>query len=670
MSDLKQRFKHADPAVLWLLSGISFILAPHVIYQSFLLLMFIGCLLFWRLSIELKYVRQPPSWLATLLAIATFVGITYGYQTIFGRDAGVALLITMLCLKLMEMGTPRDFLVAVFLGYFVVITGFLFNQSVTIGLLMTTAVFLLTTSLIAYHRTERSFGSQYKSARLGINLLFQAIPLTLLLFLLFPRVSGPLWGLPEQGTSAATGLSSSMSPGQITELAFDESVAFRVEFEDKIPDPSKLYWRGPVFTYYDGFMWQELANNSRKFFGDQWVTELPPVPQVKTKDGIQYSVILEPHNANWLLALDLPTLYPAGSYLTQNYELLSDEPVKKLLRYRVTSHLNYKLGAEGPPPNRVYRQIPQFVGPKARQLVLDLQDQIRENLPYDQQMVELVLNHFRSKPFYYTRNPPPMLDRPIDQFLFEERRGFCEHYASAFVVLMRAAGIPARIVTGYMGGELNTIGNYFIVRQSDAHAWSEVWLENKGWVRFDPTAVIPPGRVEQAQYRDRFRRSNANDSLSESWFADSIQKIKFIWDNANHSWNDWIVGYNPKKQQSFFNSLGLSNFSWSSLVFILFGGLALFILVIALYLSGHRIRKPNQAHLLFRRFCKKLARKGFRYSPSETARTFAQRVAEKRSDIAKQVEEIAELYNQIRYAKAPSQQSLQVLEQRVKQFKP
>ena len=193
---LKQRFKQADPAVLWLLLGISFILGPHVVYQSYLLIAFIGCLLFWRLSIELKYTKQPPSWFATLLAIATFVGITYGYQTIFGRDAGVALLITMLCLKLPEMGTPRDFLVAVFLGYFVVITGFLFNQSVLIGLLMTTAVFLLTTSLVAYHRTERDFGSQYKSARLGINLLFQAIPLTLLLFLLFPRVSGPLWGLP------------------------------------------------------------------------------------------------------------------------------------------------------------------------------------------------------------------------------------------------------------------------------------------------------------------------------------------------------------------------------------------------------------------------------------------------------------------------------------------
>ncbi|MCI0504886.1 MAG: DUF3488 and transglutaminase-like domain-containing protein [Gammaproteobacteria bacterium] len=670
MDSLTQRFQQANPAVLWLLSGIVFILAPHVYYQSHLLVLFIGCLLFWRLGVELQYIRQPPAWFATLLAISTFIGITYGYQTVFGRDAGVALLITMLCLKLMEMGAPRDFLVAVFLGYFVVITGFLFSQSVIIGLLMTTAVFLLTTSLVSYHRSERKLNSQYKSARLGINLLFQAIPLAILLFFLFPRVPGPLWGLPEQGSSASTGLSSSMAPGQITELAFDNSVAFRVEFENKIPEASQLYWRGPVFTYYDGFMWQELASNSRKFFGSEWVTELPPVPQVKMSEGIKYSVMLEPHNANWLLALDLPTLYPATGYLTQNYELLSDEPVKKLTRYEVTSHLNYKLSPEAPPANRVYRQIPQFVGPKARQLVLELQTKIQADQPYDRQIVDLILNHFRTEPFFYTRTPPAMLDNPIDQFLFEERRGFCEHYASAFVVLMRAAGLPARIVTGYLGGELNTIGNYFIVRQSDAHAWAEVWLENQGWIRVDPTAVIPPGRIEQAQFRDRFRRSAGEGVGSQLWFADSIKRLKFIWDNVNHSWNDWIVGYNPTKQQSFLDALGIKDFSWSSLIFILFGGLALLVLVIAWHLSGHTIRKPNQAHVIFRRFCRKLARKGFRYSPSETAHNFAQRVAEKRSDIAKQVEEIAELYNQVRYARAPAQQSLRVLEQRVRQFRP
>ena len=670
MSSLALRFKQADPAVLWLLAGIVFILAPHFFYQPSFLILIVTSILLWRIYIELKFFKQPPGWLSTLLAVITFIGISYGYQTIFGRDAGVALLIAMMCLKLLEMGTRRDFMVAVFLGYFVVITGFLFDQSVVVGLVMTTAVFLLTTALISYHRSRRSLTNQYKSARLGINLMFQAVPLTIILFLLFPRVQGPLWGLPEQGSTASTGLSNSMSPGQITELAFDNSVAFRVKFDGAIPAAEQLYWRGPVFTYYDGFMWQELSHSSSKFFGEQWATRLSPVPQVKMSEGIEYSVMLEPHNSNWLLALDIPTIYPNGSSLSKNYELLANEPVKKLMSYKVTSHVNYKLGAEAPPENRVYRQIPKFVGTRARGLISELQDKVKESEPYDVQMVNLVLNHFRTEPFYYTRTPPAMLDKPVDQFLFDAKRGFCEHYASAFVILMRASGIPARVVTGYQGGELNTIGNYFIVRQSDAHAWSEVWLANKGWVRFDPTSVIPPSRVEQAQLRDRFQETSKREIESSNWFSDQLKSLNFLIDNINHSWNDWIIGYNPGKQKSFLDSLGMDNISANKLVAILFGTMAAFVLLISLHLARHTIRKPSPAQLMFKRFCKKLAKKGFKYSPTETARGFANRVAEARRDLEKQVVEITDLYNQIRYTKSPADNSLRLLEERVNQFKP
>lgn len=670
MSSLAQRFSQADPAVLWLLAGILCILAPHFYYQpSFLILIVCGILL-WRLYIELKYFKPPPSWLSTLLAVTTFLGISYGYQTIFGRDAGVALLIAMMCLKLLEMGTRRDFMVAVFLGYFVVITGFLFDQSVIIGLTMTTAVFLLTTALISYHRSRRTLTNQYKSAKLGINLLFQAVPLTIILFVLFPRVHGPLWGLPEQGNSASTGLSNSMAPGQITELAFDNSVAFRVKFDGEVPPSDKLYWRGPVFTYYDGFMWQELSRSSRKFFGGQWTNKLPPVPQVKFAEGINYSVMLEPHNANWLLALDLPTIYPPDSFLSTNYELMSEEPVKKIKSYKLTSHLNYTLSAEAPPTNRVYQQIPKFVGPRARELISDFQDKIVDSKPYGAQMVNLVLNYFREQPFFYTRTPPPMLDKPIDQFLFDARRGFCEHYSSAFVVLMRAAGIPARVVTGYQGGELNTIGNYFIVRQSDAHAWAEVWLADKGWVRFDPTSVIPPNRVEQAQFRNRFEQSAKTGEATNNWFSEQLKHFDFLIDNINHSWNDWIVGYSPKKQRSLFDSFGLKNISANKVVVLLFGLLTVFIVIIAIHLSRHTIRKPSPAQLMFKKFCRKLAKKGFKYSPAETARSFADRVVKNRADLKQQVIEITDLYNQLRYTQAPAESSLRMLEQRVNQFKP
>jgi len=670
MNNLSSRISQADPAVLWLLGGIILILGPHYFYQpSFLILIVCGILL-WRFYIELQFFRQPPAWFSTLLAVATFIGISYGYQTIFGRDAGVALLIAMMCVKLLEMGTRRDFMVAVFLGYFVVITGFLFNQSIIIGLVMTSAVFMLTTALISYHRTKRSVTNQYKSAKLGINLLFQAIPLTLLLFFLFPRVHGPLWGLPEQGSGATTGLSNSMAPGQITELAFDNSVAFRVKFESEIPPPDKLYWRGPIFTYYDGYMWQELSRSSRNFFGTEPKINMPPVPQVKVSEGIKYSVMLEPNNANWLLSLDIPTIYPPDSYLTSNYELVTDEPVKKLKSYTVTSHINYQLNAEAAPTNRVFRQVPKFVGPRARGLVSQLQDKIIDSLPYDSQMVDLVLQYFREQPFYYTRTPPAMLDKPVDQFLFDAKRGFCEHYASSFVILMRMAGIPARVVTGYLGGELNTIGNYFIVRQSDAHAWGEVWLADRGWVRFDPTAVIPPSRVEQAQFRDRFQPSEQTQQQDGSPLTSFLKRLGFFVDNMNHGWNDWVVGYNPTKQKNFLDTFGMKDMSANSTVLLLFAVISIVIILIAFHLSRFSIRKPSPAQLVFRRFCRKLAKKGFNYSPAETAGHFAQRVTSKRTDLKQQIEEIVNLYNQLRYTKVPAENTLQLLENRVSQFKP
>jgi len=670
MNDLTQRFSQADPAVLWLLTGIVLILIPHFLYQPPFLILIVSGLLLWRLYIELKFFRQPPAWFSTFLAITTFLGISYGYQTIFGRDAGVALLIAMMCLKLLEMGTRRDFMIAVFLGYFVVITGFLFDQTILVGVLMTTAVFMLTTALVSYHRSKRNLNNQFKSAKLGVNLLFQAVPLTIILFLLFPRVQGPLWGLPEQGASASTGLSNSMAPGQITELAFDNSVAFRVKFEKEVPPANKLYWRGPVFTYYDGYMWQELSRSSRKFFGNEWINSLPPVPQVKVSEGITYSVMLEPNNSNWLLALDLPTVYPPDSYLTQNYELMTDDPVRKLKNYRVTSHLNYALNAEAPPSSRVFRQIPKFVGPRARKLVSELQDKVSDKEPYDAQMVQLVLNYFRDEPFYYTRTPPAMLDKPVDQFLFDARRGFCEHYASSFVIMMRAAGIPARIVTGYFGGELNTIGNYFIVRQSDAHAWAEVWLAEKGWIRVDPTAVIPPSRVEQSQLRDRFQASAGEQNAANDWFSRQLKRFKFMVDNIGHNWNDWIVGYNPIKQKTFFDKIGMENLSSHSVVALLFAIMTVFILLIAAHLSRYTIRKPGPAQLMFKRYCKKLAKKGFKYSPAETARGFATRVTSQRTDLKQQVEEITNLYNQLRYTHSPAENSLRLLEERVKQFRP
>lgn len=676
MSDIRLRFQKADPAIIWLLSGLLVVIAPHILYQSIGLVVAIALLLVWRLLIELKFSRAPPGWLNTLCAIAAFVGITYSYQTIFGRDAGVGLLITMSCLKLMEMHSRRDFMISVFLGYFVVITGFLFSQTLIIGMFMTTAVFLLTTALVSYHRQNKSFSSQYKSAKLAMALLIQSAPLAILLFFLFPRIPGPLWGLPDEGHSGKTGLSSSMLPGQITELAFDNSVAFRVQFgNDKIPDSSKLYWRGPVFTYYDGYMWQDLASKARdKPYGEEWIFKPRHAPDVNKDSRTEYTVTMEANKKRWLLALDLPTKIPLDSYITDNHELLADEPVNKVKNYTVVSYTDYKLQAQAIPENKVYKQVPQFIGKRARELVAQMRNKTNNRKPSDQQMVELVLKYFREQPFYYTRTPPAMIENPVDTFLFDERKGFCEHYASAFTTMMRLAGIPSRIVTGYLGGELNTIGDYLVVRQSDAHAWTEVWLADIGWTRVDPTAVIPPDRILEKQFRNRFRQAQENAAVRKinwfRWFGDSLAGIGQFWDNVNHQWNHWVAGYTPDTQQSFFDKLGIRQWTAGSIVIIMVGLMAVIILLVALIVTRHNKPQLNPAQMLFRRFCKKMARKGFHYEPTETANHFAERISESRSDLGRQISGIIHLYNKLRYARHAPGHSLADLERQVNEFKP
>jgi len=675
LANLTKQLHQTKPANLWLLSGLLLVMLPHLLYQPVLLIVCTFLLLLWRFLHELTIVPLPPRWLRTLLAIGTFITIAFIYHTIFGRNAGVALLIIMLCLKLLEMRSSRDFTVVIYLGYFVVITGFLFNQSILIGFYMMGVVYLLTTALIAHNQTgaqriPHQTRPNNKSAQLAFTLLMQAIPLTILLFFLFPRMPGPLWGLPEDAFDAKTGLSESMAPGQFTELAYDTSPAFRVTFDGDIPAPSKLYWRGPVFTHFDGFTWQELRHSTKRYFNGEWISETIPMPQVTQQSAIEYTVTLEASNRNWLLALDLPTTLPKQSYLTANYELLTTQPIKTVQRYQLTSHTEYKLGAHEFPDHQDYRQLPDFTAPQARQLATRLLNKIDDKNNFDAAFVQLVLDYFRNEPFYYTRNPPLMLNKPVDQFLFDARRGYCEHYASAFVVLMRAAGIPARVVTGYQGGEFNSVGDYFIVRQSDAHAWAEVWLTGQGWTRFDPTAVIPPNRIEQTELRERLQRTSAGAGFDLGWLGSSWKNLKYGWDNVNHLWNQWIIGYNTSKQFSFLQALGLGALSWNGLAIALFGSIAILLIIIGYYIARETNIKSNPARLLYERFCRKLAKKGLVRRPSESAQHFAHRINLARQDIAPQVNDITQRYNHLRYAKTPSQQSLLDFKQRIKQFKP
>ena len=655
---LRQRLHYAQPAHLWLLAGLALAFLPHITRLPFLLTLFSLFLVAWRFGFELRLFPLPKKivrWLLTLLALA----ITFAsFHTLFGRQAGVALLIVMLCLKLLEMTSSRDVAVVIGLGYFEVITVFLFDQSIIIGIYMLLAVTLLTTALTAFSRSSSQI-PQWLNLRAAGTILLQAAPITLLLFILFPRIPGPLWSLPADAAGAGTGLSDSMSPGKISQLSNNNAVAFRVQFDGEVPTPDKLYWRGPIFSDYDGQTWRGRTTTSQAR-SDAMSLDMQP-----QGDAVSYVVTLEPHQQQWLFALELVDGLPANSLLTADYELVARQRVRQLTQYRVTSFPQYTLGTDASPDIARYLQLPANSSPQARNLAMEFRQYNRPK----QEVVTKVLEYFREQPFFYTRTPPLLGDNPVDDFLFNTRRGFCEHYASAFVFLMRAAGIPARVVTGYQGGEANPLGNYFIVRQSDAHAWAEVWLNHRGWLRIDPTAVIPPSRIENQSDLQRIAPETLATAAAPGWTVRLWRNLGYGLDNLNHFWNQWIIGYNDRAQNKLLSKLGMGDIDWRGMVSMMVAGIILVMVLIALKLLKTHHQQQDPASEYYQQFCRKLRRRGLVRQPAETASDFAARARSQASDLGPGIYLITQLYQRSRYAPRPTPETLQRLQTAVRTFR-
>ena len=649
------RWQQVARPQLWLLAGLTLALLPHVGRLPWLLVLPAGLLLVWRLGFELRLLPLPSRMMRGLLVLLALAATWLSYQTFIGRQAGVALLVIMLCLKLMEMREARDVSVVIALSYFVVITVFLFDQSMLMGVYMLLVVTLLTTALTAFSRAS-SRVSQRANLRVAVTLLAQAAPLALLLFLLFPRVPGPLWHLPDDSSAAGTGLSDTLSPGNISQLSDNDAVAFRVRFEGRPPAASRLYWRGLAMSAFDGRSWRNPGQRRR--------LPLPSRDSDFTAIGepLRYTVTLEPHQRRWLFALDMPAFAPPRSFVSVDHEIVANESVKTLRQYRLASYLDYRLDVEHAPRDFGYLRLPPGAAPRTRQLAERLRGESRDDADY----VQRVLAMIRQQPFYYTRRPPLLRGDPVDGFLFETRRGFCEHYASAFTVLMRAAGLPARVMTGYLGGEINPLGDYFIVRQSDAHAWSEVWLRGRGWVRVDPTAAIPPQRVSDRSDLRRIAPEYAARRLdAPDWGQQLWRKVGFGWDRINNAWNQWVIGYNQEAQKSFLARLGLGDIDWQRMVGLLFIGLGLLVGLIALKLFRRHVPRRDAVGEAYADFCRKLARAGLAREASEGAQDYAQRIVQARPELAAQVRYIAQLYQRLRYASAASPEGVQRLRRAV-----
>ena len=473
--------------LLRLLTVLMLVIAPHLWRLPWWESAAVVCLVMWRGVASSRQWSLPPRTLKLALATAAFIGVYSVFGRVTGQNAGIALLVLMLALKLTEMRSRRDVMVVVFLMYFLLVTHFLFSQEIWTIAYLFLSVVAITSLLVDVHHPGEPLPIR-ASLRIGGRMILHSLPLMVLFFVLFPRIPGPIWGLPADAGPSRSGLSDSMSPGDISNLMLSEEIAFRVRFEGAPPPKDRLYWRGPVFREFNGRAWNQSP-------GDL-IDRSSPAAEL-TGDVTRYELTLEPMRNHWLFALDMPDprSLPARSRFDRMGSVVVEAPSIERRLVRWTSYTRYTLEPALRDRDRERdTRLPQNSNPRAVALAQSWRAQGQS----DPQMVDTALAMFRDQEYFYTLVPPKLGRHSVDEFLFETRRGFCEHYSSAFAVLMRAAGVPARIVTGYQGMESNAYGAYYVVRQSDAHAWNEVWLQGRGWVRVDPTSMIPSSRIESS----------------------------------------------------------------------------------------------------------------------------------------------------------------------------
>ncbi|AGA32902.1 transglutaminase domain-containing protein [Thioalkalivibrio nitratireducens DSM 14787] len=626
---------------LWAtLAAVPVAALPHAWEQPGWVTAFVLGAWLWRAAIHAGNARIPAPWVMALLVLAGGALTLAEFGTLFGQQAGTALLLVMVALKLLEIRSRRDLVVTLFLAYFVVVTTYFFNQSIQIGAYSLVSAWLITAALIQVHGERRL--AVTRLARTSGAMILHALPFMLIMFLLFPRVPGPIWGQPEPDRSAGqTGLSDRLEPGDIAQLLENEATALRVRFDGPVPPQSQQYWRALVMTAYDGRRW--YADRNR--------------PEIRPDDpepaDIGYTATLEPTRARYLPVLEYPVGLPGHAQLQDNLQVTTRNRVDSRLQYTASARLDdppgWPLGAD---ERARALALPAGAAPRAR---------VQAGLwrathgDDDAAIVQEALDLFAGDPYRYTLRPPPLQGDRTDAFLFETRAGYCEHYASALAVLMRAAGIPARVITGYQGGRWMDTGHYLRLRQADAHAWTEVWLEQRGWIRVDPTAAIAPERIEtglgglfgdDADAPAFLRRSGL------SWTAHWRLRLSDWHELLTFRWESLVLAFDPERQQELLARFGLDATDWRSVLLALataFGGLA----VVAGVVTW--LRRPrgtrDMAQRALDRLSRRLDRQGLPRRPAdETAQHYLDRVRREHPELAEPLSRFSEAYLHLRYA--------------------
>ncbi|MDR1424164.1 MAG: DUF3488 and transglutaminase-like domain-containing protein [Azoarcus sp.] len=625
---------HPDQGA-WLLAAAATTLAPHLLNLPAWTIILCATLLAWRGWRLWHGQSAPPRWLLLPLALAAALAVRITFGHFLGKTPGLALLAVLLCLKMLEIRNMRDIHVVVLLCFFLQFGMFFSNQSAPAALLALVAATLTLGGQISLLDPASSGRERLRTSAL---LLAQGAPLMLLLFVLFPRAVSPLWGIPEEST-ASTGLSDSMAPGSISEMILSDELAFTVEFDGPRPPPSNRYWRGPVLTRFDGFSWHLAPRPT---------SDRPTyTPSGRRYD---YRIMLEPHNQHWLPALYYPAGPVPGVRFAYDYQTLSRSPVGVRVRIDFSAYPDTVVGRnERPWVVQQALQLPNHGNAKARVLAREL----KAGTPAH--TVERILDWFVDGGFAYTLQPPLMTQDSVDYFLFDARRGFCEHFAGAFVFLARAADVPARVVTGYQGGYLNPINKMLMVRQSDAHAWAEVWLAERGWVRVDPTAIVAPLRIEGG-LADSLRDGLPFMLRPEySW----LRQWRDRWEALGTRWNR-ITAYDNRRQHDLLESFGFGAIDSVRLLGAIAIGAAL--MLAAFYYWALRSRDPRDPLArAWGRFSAYLARFDLARKPAEGPLDYGRRLAAARPADADTLNGVCTRYARLRYRPPVSGEAIREL---------
>ena len=549
---------------LFLLCVIGLILLPQIENLPWWCTAITAMVLLWRATLSVQGRSLPSKWWRIAL-LALILGATYAtHRTLLGRDAGVTLIVSLLALKTLELRARRDAFVVFFLGFFAMLTNFFYSQSLLTAFTMLLALLGLLTALVNAHMPVGR-PPLMQAARMAGWMALAGAPIMLTLFLLFPRLA-PLWGTPSDAMLGRSGLSNTMRVGTIAELALDDRIAARIKFDGgRAPPQSQLYFRGPVLAQFDGREWTALPSWAR---GAQWTPNLRV-----SGEPVRYEVTLEASNRPWLLALDAAQRPPEAPGFevtgTPDLQWIANRPVTDLVRYRAESYTQFQSGPLKRTGGQLqaYLALPPGTNPRTAALAAEMRADPALANANAQAFVQAALRRLRTGGYSYTLEPGVYGNDTADEFWFDRKEGFCEHIASAFVVLMRNLNIPARIVTGYQGGELNGVDNYWIVRQSDAHAWAEIWQEGTGWTRVDPTGSVSPGRIGQTQ------RLQSQPGLIAGAFGSMsptlVQNIRAAWEAVNNGWNQWVLNYTQSRQLNLLKNIGFKAPSLEDLAYVL-----------------------------------------------------------------------------------------------------